>query len=109
MALSGAYEIQMNEMIARMRHLETELAETKTALADKHCPHRSCHAYPPDAAAARACAIANGLLAPNELFGPAYSPYSPGSSPRCTPIAKNARDQSRDRGETPDLGNIFGD
>jgi hypothetical protein len=62
----------MNKMLARIRQLEMELAETHMVIANKRCPHCSCHTSPPSAAAARASAIANGLITPTELFGTGY-------------------------------------
>ena len=68
MPLFDTIDAQMNKMLARIRQLELELAETHMVIANKRCPHCSCHTSP-NAAAARASAIANGLITPTELFG----------------------------------------
>jgi hypothetical protein len=72
MPLSDTIDAQMNEMLARIRQLEMELAETHMVIANKQCPHCSCYTSSPNAAAARASAIVNGLITPTELFGTGY-------------------------------------
>jgi len=68
MPLSDMIDAQMNKMLRRIRQLEMELAETHMVIANKRCPHCSCYTSPPNAAAARASAIANGLITPTELI-----------------------------------------
>ena len=109
MSMSDANEDQMNEMLDRISYLEIELAEAKMVIANKRCPNCSFDTSPPNAAAARASAIANGLITPSELFGPAYSPYSPGCSPRYTPRYTPKPNNNGDQSETPNLGDKFGD